>query len=215
MSKNFKIAILCLLVGPFWLGSLLVVFAPNPSPTAKAVAAVIVAALSGIGFFVVRKIRKSSDPAVPVSAVSKGFNSAQLGQVIGGLVLGGFILWHFQGGSAGIGGGHSHTIMNCGEPIVIEACDTSDLFPSCRIRNLARAPLGTIAAWGYDAQGVRLGSPVGLAATDGLSPQQVVKTDIVVEDLDKASTIVLCSVDPQSSLGSGRFGIGQQPPMTH
>lgn len=114
--------------------------------------------------------------------------------------------WHLF-----FGGASAAAIYNCGEPLVIESCDNGDFGPTCRIRNIGQVPLGSISAWAYDNTGTQINSPLEDTDLDGLSPGAVVKTDIDIPDPSQAATVVLCSVDPKSSLGSGRFGIGAMP----
>jgi hypothetical protein len=100
------------------------------------------------------------------------------------------------------------TVYHCGEPIIIEQCNNQPI-PSCRIRNLAYVPLNNINAWAYDKQGTRIASPVEQIDLDGLAPGRTVKTQLIVGmTSEEPGIIVLCSVDPESNLGSRRFGIG-------
>jgi hypothetical protein len=212
-SKSFKISLVCVLGAPLWLLALFATLAGNTF-SVKMWGIGFLLGLSGIIYFLVRSIRNSSAPVTATAAVPKAHVSSwKLIQSIGGIAIAGFVLWRLNSGSSLTGiGVATPDVMNCGEPIVIEACE-SDTFPSCRIRNLAQVPLGRIAAWGYDAQGVRIGSPMGVGTTDGLGPQAVVNAQIVVENIQKVRSIVLCGVDPQSTLGSRRFGVGQRPPL--
>ena len=105
---------------------------------------------------------------------------------------------------------HIATVFHCGEPIVIEACEQKTLYPDCRIRNVAQVPLGAIEAWAYDQYGVRVGSSLDQIDLHGLPAGRTVNTKVmplVNANVDIGS-IVLCSVDPESPLGSKRFGIG-------
>ncbi len=102
------------------------------------------------------------------------------------------------------------SVLHCGEPLVIESCDTEPL-PNCRIRNLAQVPLGEIGAWAYDKSGTRIGSGLGQPDIIGLAPGQAVIAKIIPGasgNHPQIDSIILCSVDPQSALGSRRFGIG-------
>jgi hypothetical protein len=110
----------------------------------------------------------------------------------------------------------SISVQSCGEPIVIEECHQDhSIFPTCRIKNIAQVPLGKIDAWAYDKNGVQVGSSDVVADIVGIPPQREINTTVMpgAGPNEEFSSIVLCSVDPQSPLGAKRFGIGQAPSM--
>ena len=154
-------------------------------------------------------------PEAPQLVRTFGFTQAQwiegISTICAFVIVVGLLGW-FMGWFKGL-----PAIYNCGEPIVIEACSASDSggYPNCRIRNIADVQLGEIDAWAYDKRGTRLGSPLGQGDLDGLPPGRTVNTRVVPNATSsEIDTIVLCSVDPESTVGAGRFGIGQSP-LTH
>lgn len=230
MSRIFKALLGCLICVPLALLGAVFAFSglSKHDVSARNAGWIMLAIAGAVLFWLIRSPRRASPPTSNIASTatvppdgadaeaspSKArliFNKQQASTISSLLALcGAYVVWSLVHASS------MPTVMACGEPLVIESCEAGVAsMPSCQIRNIANVPLGDMQVWGYDANGIRLGSSLAAIGLPGLAPQQAVKVDLVVADSDKAKQIVLCSVDPQTTLGSRRYGVGQRPPLNN